>query len=207
MAGWRWPIDEEAPLMTLDLTQPAEQIATLVAGVTDEQLADPTPCPDMTVAGLLAHLAMLAQAFTDSAAKVSGPTTGTPPSPGVELPADWRTLIPTRLDALVAAWQQPSAWEGESAAGGVTMPATDIGYVANNELVIHGWDLASATDQPFEVAEANLDASWVMVFNTPDDPDARAGLFGPRLPVAESAPLLDRVLAGAGRDPYWSPEG
>ena len=51
--------------MTLDLTQPAEQIATLVAGVTDEQLADPTPCPDMTVAGLLAHLAMLAQAFTD----------------------------------------------------------------------------------------------------------------------------------------------
>ncbi len=194
--------------MTVDLTQPAEQIATLVAGVTDDQLDHPTPCPEMTVGTLLGHLAGLAQAFTDAAAKVSGPTTGTPPTAAtLTLPDDWRTLIPARLDALVAAWQQPSAWEGETTAGGVTMPATDMGYVVNNELVLHGWDLASATDQPFAVAEANLDASWVMVFNTPDDPDARAGLFGPRLPVAESAPLLDRVLAGAGRDPYWSPEG
>ena len=192
--------------MTLDLTQPAEQIARLAAGVTDDQLGDPTPCPEMTVGTLLAHLAGLAEAFTDAAAKVSGPTTGTPPTAATPvLPADWRTLIPARLEALVTAWQQPAAWAGETTVGGVTMPATDIGYVANNELVVHGWDLASATDQPFEVAEANLDASWVMVFNTPDDPDARAGLFGPRLPVAESAPLLDRVLAGAGRDPYWSP--
>ena len=61
--------------MTLDLTHPAEQIATLVAGVTDDQLDAPTPCPEMTVGTLLAHLAALAQAFTDAAAKVSGPTT------------------------------------------------------------------------------------------------------------------------------------
>ena len=193
--------------MTLDLTQPAEQIAILVAGVTDDQLDDPTPCPEMTVGTLLAHLATLAQAFTDAAAKVTGPTTSTPPTQSVPvLPDDWRAVIPARLDALVAAWQQPAAWEGETTAGGVTMPATDMGYVANNELVLHGWDLSSATDQPFAVSEPNLDASWVMVFNTPDDPAARGGLFGPRLPVAESAPLLDRVLAGAGRDPYWSPE-
>lgn len=194
--------------MTLDLTQPAEQIATLVAGVRDDQLQEATPCPEMTVAGLLAHLAGLAQAFTDAAGKVSGPTTGTPPTAAdLVLPDDWRTLIPARLEALVTAWSEASAWEGETTVGGVTLPATDIGYVLNNELVLHGWDLASATDQPFEVAEANLDASWVTVFNTPDDPSARAGLFGPRLPVAESAPLFDRVLAGAGRDPYWSPEG
>ena len=89
------------------------------------------------------------------------------------LPDDWRTVIPARLEALVAAWQQPDSWQGVTTVGGVTMPATDIGYVANNELVLHGWDLSAATDQPFEVAEPNLDASWVMVFNTPDDPAAR----------------------------------
>ena len=27
-----------------------------------------------------------------------------------------------------------------------------------------------------------------------------------RLPVSDGASLMDRVLAGAGRDPYWSPE-
>ena len=181
--------------MTLDLTHPAEQVATLVAGVTDDQLDAPTPCPEMTVGTLLAHLAALAQAFTDAAAKVSGPTTSTPPTAAVPvLPDDWRTVIPARLEALVAAWQQPEAWEGETTAGGVTMPATDIGYVANNELVLHGWDLSAATDQPFEVAEPNLDASWVMVFNTPDDPAAR------ERPV-RAAPAGRRGRAAAGSGP------
>lgn len=87
----------------------------------------------------------------------------------------------------------------------MTLPAADMGFVVNNELVLHGWDLTVATDQPYEVAEPNLDASWVMVSNIPDDPSARAGLFGPRLPIADSAPLLDRVLAGSGREPLWSP--
>jgi uncharacterized protein (TIGR03086 family) len=190
----------------LDLTHPAEQLTILVAGVRDDQLDLPTPCEGRSVRTLLAHVAGLAEAFTDAAAKVVGPTTTTSPdSAEPVLPDDWRSVIPARLAALVAAWREPSAWEGETTAGGMTLPATDIGYVVNNELVLHGWDLSAATGQPFEVAEPNLDASWVMVFNTPDDPDARAGLFGPRLPVADSAPLLDRVLAGAGRDPYWSP--
>lgn len=192
--------------MSVDLTHPAEQLATLVAAVRDDQLDDPTPCPQMPVRILLAHVAGLAQAFTDAAGKVTGPTTSTPPDPSqMTLPVDWRTSIPALLQQLVTAWADPAAWQGETTAGGVTMPAEDMGFVVNNELVLHGWDLAAATDQPYAVAEPNLDASWVMVFNTPDNPDARAGLFGPRLPVADGAPLMDRVLAGAGRDPYWSP--
>lgn len=192
----------------LDLTQPAEQVSRLIAGVRDEQLDDTTPCDPMTVRTLLAHFAGLAVAFTDAAAKVLGPTTTTPPTSAEPvLPDDWRTLIPARLRALAGAWAGPEAWAGETTAGGVRLPAEDMGFVANSELVLHGWDLAVATEQPFEVAEPNLDASWVTVFNTPDDPEARAGLFGPRLPVADGAPLMDRVLAGAGRDPYWQPSG
>jgi hypothetical protein len=79
--------------------------------------------------------------------------------------------------------------------------------VASNELVLHGWDLAVATGQDFEVAPENLEASWEMVSNTPDDPGARQGLFGPVVPVPEDAPLLDRVLGQAGRNPRWSPDG
>lgn len=194
--------------MSVDLTHPAEQLATLVAGVTDQQLDDPTPCQEMPVRTLLAHVLGLAQAFADAAAKVTGPGTDTPPDPSATaLPDDWRTEIPVRLRGLVDAWADADAWQGETTAGGITMPAEDMGFVVNNELVLHGWDLAVATDQPYEVAEPNLDASWVMVFNTPDNPDARAGLFGPRLPVSDGAPLMDRVLAGAGRDPYWSAAG
>lgn len=193
--------------MSVDLTHPAQQLASLVRGVTDEQLTRPTPCADRDVRALVAHIALLAEAFTDAAGKVVGPTTSTPPGAAdeLDLPADWRSVIPARLQALATAWAEPAAWEGEAMIAGMTMPATEVGFVANNELVLHGWDLAEATDQAYEVAEPNLDASWVLVFNTPDEPAAREGLFGPRLPVADSAQLMDRVLAGSGRDPYWSP--
>ena len=87
------------------------------------------------------------------------------------------------------------------------MPADQVAIVVNNELVLHAWDLATATGQPYEPHPTNLEAAWLMVSNTPDEPQARSGLFGPCLPVADDAPLLQRVLAGAGRDPAWSPAG
>ena len=89
--------------------------------------------------------------------------------------------------------------------GGQTMPAPVTAVVANNELVMHGWDLARATGQEFAVAPANLEASWQMVLNTPEDPAARQGLFGPVIPQPDDAPLLDRTLGRAGRDPACHP--
>jgi hypothetical protein len=37
----------------------------------------------------------------------------------------------------------------------------------------------------------------------PDDLDARKGIFEPAVPVPDSAPLVDRVVAYSGRDPGW----
>ena len=77
------------------------------------------------------------------------------------------------------------------------------GLGVNDELVLHGWDLARATGQPYEVHPANLEAAWQFVANTPEVPRARERLFGPRLPIADDATLLDKTLAYAGRDPQW----
>jgi uncharacterized protein (TIGR03086 family) len=190
----------------LDLQSPADQVAALASGVTDEQLDAPTPCPGTDVSMMLAHIIGLSVAFRDAAAKIEGPTTARSPTAiRLELPADWRVLLPRRLDDLVAAWRDPDAWQGDTQAGGVSLPGAVAGQVANNELVLHGWDLAVATGQPLQPSEENLQTSWEMVSNTPDDPQVREGLFGPVVTVSDGASLLDRTLGQAGRDPHWSP--
>jgi uncharacterized protein (TIGR03086 family) len=190
--------------MQLDLGPAADQMAAIVLNIREEQLAEPTPCNRTRVADMLTHVHGLSIAFRDAAAKISGPTTSSPASAdGAELPRDWRYSIQARLAELAEAWRAPEAWQGETMAGGLTMPAEVCGSVVNNELVLHGWDLAVATGQPYQVAPENLEASWQFVLNTPDEPEAREGLFGPRLPIADDAPLLDRTLAYAGRDPQW----
>jgi uncharacterized protein (TIGR03086 family) len=189
----------------LDLEPATTTLGRTVDAIGDDQLDRPTPC-DVPVAALLVHVLGLTVAFRQSARKIRAPETDTPPSLGaVDLPADWRQQLPVLLDDLVAAWREPGAWEGMTRIAGMDLPADQVGIVVNNELVLHAWDLATATGQPYEPHPANLEASWLMVSNTPDDPQARGGLFGPCLPVADDAPLLHRVLAGAGRDPAWSP--
>ena len=78
--------------------------------------------------------------------------------------------------------------------------------VALDEVLIHSWDLARSTGQPFETDDHLLDA--LMGFLThmaePGMEPAREGLFGPVVPVPPGAPRLDQVLGLTGRDPNWS---
>src|SRR3954451_9996641 len=124
----------------IDLAPVTDEVVRIVAGVRDDQLTDPTPCEGTPVAGMLDHFVALTLAFRMAAEK--RPLDGAPHASAEHLPDDWRTRLSEQLDALAAAWQQPDAWEGMSAAGGVTRPAGAIGLVALNEVLLHGWDLA-----------------------------------------------------------------
>jgi uncharacterized protein (TIGR03086 family) len=96
-----------------------------------------------------------------------------------------------------------------TAAGGIDLPGEVAGLVALDELVLHGWDLAKATTQRFAVDPASLEAvhGFVHQFSGPGHDDERRGLFGPEIEISADAPLLDRVLGMAGREPAWSPPG
>ncbi len=197
-------------MQVLDLEPAAREVIRLLDGVTDDRMADPTPCVDMPVAALLDHLMGLSMAFTWAARKTTpaaAPDAAGPPAPSAErLDPQWRTVLPERLEELVEAWRSPAAWEGETVAGGVTLPAEQMAVVALDELVLHGWDLASATGQPFRCDEASTAA--VLAFTTAvaqEDAVAREGLFGPEVTVPPDAPAFDRALGLAGRDPSWTP--
>ena len=134
----------------LDLRPATREVARLLEGVTDDQLSAPSPS-DCDVATLLDHLMGLTLAFTWAAEKSAaehGPT-GPGRSSAKALDPDWRSVLPGRLDALADAWSKPSAWEGMTEAGGVTMPGEVTGLVALDEVVLHGWDLARATGHEF----------------------------------------------------------
>ncbi|MHA7126068.1 hypothetical protein ACRTEC_06740 [Janibacter indicus] len=79
------------------------------------------------------------------------------------------------------------------------------GAVALDELVLHAWDLAKGTGQGFDPDPEALDAAEGFCAQIPDDPEARRGLFGPRVAVPQGSSQLDRVLGLAGRDPAWVP--
>lgn len=190
----------------IDLDPAAQQVIATVATVREEQLTDPTPCGDYTVGDLLGHFLGLTLAFRAAAEKAPPDGDAAPRPPGPDpLPADWQERLPRQLDALVAAWRDPAAWEGDATAGGVTTPAAQMGVVALDELVLHGWDLARGTGQPFSCDPAHVEA--VLGFTTAvaeAGPEAREGLFGPPVDVPPDAPALDRALGLAGRDPAWS---
>ena len=184
---------------TFDLAPAAASVERVVAGVRDAQLCDPTPCEGTSVSGLLDHLVGLTTAFRMAAEKtVPG---GGPQADGASLAPDWRTRLPAQLDELVEAWRKPDAWDGVTEAGGVQMPAPLMAVVALDELVVHGWDLAVATGQQFAPDEDSVRRCLEFAASFGDDPAARAGLYGPVVPVPGDAPVLDRLLGATGRDP------
>lgn len=190
----------------IDLKPATDQVSQVVNGVTDDQLDDPTPCDDTSVAALLNHLLGLTIAFRDAAGKVTGPTTSTPPPKTTgDLPDDWRGKLNTQLGELGQAWDDESAWDGMTMAGGVDLPGEIAGLVALNEVQMHGWDLARATGQPYEVDDELAEAVLPIVTPTGDDDSMREGMFGPPVDVGDDATTFDKVLGFGGRDPGWTP--
>ena len=188
----------------VDLGPAARRMAELIEGVPDDALDGPTPCPDYTLGDLVEHVGGLAQAFTAAAKKAFGQQVDQQPAGDASgLPPDWRQRIPRDLTAMAEAWRDPDAWTGMTRAGGIDLPGETAGIVALDELVIHGWDVARASGQPYGCDDPSLQAVHAFVSQFAEE-DSPPGLFGPRVPVADDRPLLDRVLGLTGRDPDWA---
>jgi uncharacterized protein (TIGR03086 family) len=186
----------------IDLTSACQRTSDVLMHVTDEQLNGRTPCEKLRLRDLVAHVGGLALAFTAAAGKQFGELTDTPPVEGVPLDEAWRAVYPARLAELARAWREPAAWEGMSRAGGVDFPGEVAGIVALTEVVIHGWDVAAAIEQDYDVDPVALDAVLPHVTAIAAEGPVE-GLFGPAVAVADDAPTLDRIVALAGRNPAW----
>lgn len=193
--------------MQTDLGPASDRLSSLISSVADGDLGRPTPCTEYAVGDLIDHIAGVTIAFGGAAAKAGGATGDMGPlGDAKNLPADWRSSIPLRLTGLADAWRNPDAWSGTTRVGGQEAPAQLIGIVTFGELLVHGWDLARATDQRFDPDPETLVPLYDQVvsrFGSGDD-SARGRAFAPAVPVPSDASRLDQILGLLGRDPAWT---
>src|SRR3954470_504253 len=145
----------------LDLQPATDALSALVRGVRDDQLGLPTPSPGRTVADLLDHVDGFAIGFAAAAAKTSldAPPPRAPRSAdGSGLGDDWHERIPQRLDGLPRAWRDDAAWTGMTRAAAVDLTGADAGLFALDEVVVHSWDLATASGQSYTCPSDLLEA-------------------------------------------------
>ena len=193
----------------LDLGPTTRAVARLVQGVSDTQLDAPTPCTAYTVGDVAEHIAGLTRAFTAAARKEGISASQGPPPLGDagRLEPGWRDRVVADLADLADAWQDPSAYDGQTQAGGVDMSGAEAGTVALNELVVHGWDLARGTGQSYDVDDAAVSTcvEFGELFSGPGTEEMRGDAFGPVVEVPADATPLDRLVGLMGRDPNWAP--
>jgi len=187
------------------LSNAAQAMAAVARTITDDQLANKTPCTEYDVRALVNHLLFWGPSLAGAGRKESVPQP-TAAESDVNLAAgDWRGRLLALLDDITSSWAPPSAWEGETSMGTPhTLPAPVMGDMIVGELAVHGWDLAVATGQSYTVGDKAAAAALAAV-------EANAELFrqykgfAEPVPVPAGAPALDRVLALSGRDPGWAP--
>jgi uncharacterized protein (TIGR03086 family) len=184
----------------IDLQPACDRMTELLQGVADDQLSGPTPCHEYTVGDLVDHVDQVTVGATALAlGDGDGLAPRAEPTAAHDAP-DWRDRVAGHLRALGEAWADPTAWQGAGNVPGSDLSNETWGKIALTELVVHGWDLARATDQTFELPAPTLQAclDHVAVF-VPAAPVP--ALWGPPVEVPDDAPPLDRIVAITGRTP------
>jgi uncharacterized protein (TIGR03086 family) len=177
------------PLEQLD--QLAPHLGAVVGGIRDDQLDEPTPCEKYTVAGVLEHMLGGATAF---AAGFRGEAPPGPVPPDGPLPV----RVMSALGSLVEAMHAPGALERDIEAPFGTVPGDDFARFVVLDGLVHGWDLAIATGQPYDPPEALVRA--VQAFADDALPPLRDGeTFAPPTPVSNNATPIERLAAFTGR--------
>ena len=167
------------------LSRALDQTGDVMALVHEDELSRPTPCADWDVARLIAHLVATPRNFVELA---SGNEVDWSAEPEPVL-VGWTGEFRSAADDLIHFWHQ---------AGDGADPMQVDWQTA--ELAVHTWDLVRAIGHsPHldpEVAERGL--AFMSSALTPEN---RGEAFGPPVPVADDAPVYDRLAAFAGRTP------
>lgn len=184
----------------------------VIDGVRPEQLTEPTPCTDMDVRALLAHLVgVLDRVAALGNGENPFAVTDTPVADD-RWPDAWREAGRRAADA----WSDDAVLERPMALPWIEGSGAEVLASYFSELTVHTWDLATATGQQPDWDDAVVAAALVAVRQILPAENRRAlyeeisaarGFdevavpFAEAVPVPDDAPVIDRLVAWNGRDP------
>ncbi len=142
------------------------------------------------------------------------PTAEWPTDAADVAPGAWLDAFTRAADEAQRAWTSDRLAEPRELPWGV-FPGDAVLGVYTNELTVHTWDLARATGQEVVWNQQVLETSWTAIHQQlpiaereeiwaavkaslpPDSPWENP--FGDAVPIADDAPLIDRLVAWNGR--------
>jgi uncharacterized protein (TIGR03086 family) len=175
------------PLTQLDQLGP--HLGGVVAGIRPDQLDAPTPCDRYSVRGVLEHMLSGATAFAAA-------YRGTPPAePDLHDPLGSFGDV---LGDLVAAMNAPGALDQTVQAPFGAVPGETFARFVVLDGLVHGWDMAVATQQPYAppdelVAAADAFARQAL------DPLRDGEIFAAAVEPAADATPIERLARYTGR--------
>lgn len=178
----------------------AQGLIPVYGGVNSGQLTSSTPCSDWTVKNLLNH-AINVQAFLHSALTGGSMTAGEMFQVDGDLPIEGsEAALKSITDQVISAANGMDLSTVIATPFG-EMPAGNFMMIPMLDMVIHRWDLASATGQ-----NNTIDAGLAEVCIGVLSPEAleggrKMGAFGPEVPVPETGTVQERLLGSTGRTP------
>lgn len=180
------------------MSETATRYGTVAAGFTaradsiaPEQWSDPTPCPDWTVRGLVAHvIGTQCRVMT----RIDDTASGDVDESG-DLLAQWHVASRAIAEALgddTGASTMVGGMFGEQSFESL------VGRLVCTDLLVHTWDLARATGQD-ERLDPGAVSSAEGFLTSVDDAIRRPGGFAPKITPSPQADAQTRFLNFCGR--------
>ncbi|MEM7096072.1 MAG: TIGR03086 family metal-binding protein [Actinomycetota bacterium] len=171
-------------------------VAELIANVDADQFALITPCPEFTVADVLAHIVGNQRSLA-----ALGRGEGWQDAVGEPVTDGFAEQFAAASHEVMEAWTDPAKLgEMYEVPWGVMPGAALVGsYVG--EQAVHGWDIAQATGQTIEIDDAVLQPALDgLRFGLPAEGRGAEIPFGPVVvPESPDASTLDHLAGWSGR--------
>ena len=176
----------------------------VVAHITPDDLAKPTPCRAWTLYGLLAHMATQHYGFAAASRGESDPNLWKLR----DLGEDPAKAYLDSADHVLAAFAEPGVGDRQFPLAEFGPDVSFPGHQAISfhfiDYVVHSWDVAKSLGTTVTFAPSTLDAALTVatIVPTGDIRLAPGSAFAPDLPWPGDN-TLDRIVALLGRSPKW----